>query len=291
MNNTANSNDCGIHLHQSNDNTLQNNIVNSNDGDGIYLSMFSGNNVFMNNTANSNDCGIHLHQSNNNAFTDNIANSNDGNGTYLSLWSSNNTFTDNTMSSNYCGIHLRQSDNNTFAKNTVSSNDYGIHLHQSNNNSITCNAVCNNAQRGLYLFLFSRGNNISYNNIIANGDCNATTGGWEWQFVNSQSDAVEARYNYWGAGMTNTTIDASIYDDEEGILGEVTFYPFETEPITCAPIPVGTPVFTTTDAAIALQIAVGNREYSSRWDVNSDGQVTSLDALMILQAAIGDGSL
>jgi len=626
--NTVNSNDCGIRMEMSCDNTLQNNIVNSNEGDGIYLSMFSDDNVFTNNTANLNDCGIHLHQSNDNAFTDNTANSNDGNGTYLSLWSSNNTFTNNTANSNDCGIHLRQSNNNTFVKNTVSSNDYGIRLYQSNNNSITCNGVCNNAQRGLRLFLFSRDNNISYNNIIANGaqqangsyqwqfdnaqinsvvaennywgtadgliiaastmgdvdcepfetvactcaptpepptsrppiyvgpgeanttiqgavnnatsgdtiivrdgtynenvdvdvahltirsengsancfvnasypndsvfrmivnyvdisgftvenatgnnaagiylglnanhcnisgntvsnnnvgiylyispdntlqnnivnlnkkegiymgqadrnilrnnivnsntgigisidhsddiilrnniansnnygiymgytvrsvlrnntansnnesginmdhsnnntlrkntvnsndcgvymayasnnnitcngmynntgagvylesgnivnnisynniiangDCNATTGGWEWQFVNDQSSDVEAGHNYWGAGMINTTIDASIYDDEEGISGEVKFYPFETEPVTCAPTPEETSAFTTTDAAIALQIAVGNREYGSRWDVNSDGRVTSLDALMILHAATGNGIL
>jgi hypothetical protein len=43
----------------------------------------------------------------------------------------------------------------------------------------------------------------------------------------------------------------------------------------------------TTDAVIALVIAAGSREYDSRWDVSGDGQVTSLDALMILQAAGG----
>ncbi len=38
-------------------------------------------------------------------------------------------------------------------------------------------------------------------------------------------------------------------------------------------------------AMIALQIAVGSREYDPEMDINSDGKVTSLDALMILQAA------
>jgi len=41
----------------------------------------------------------------------------------------------------------------------------------------------------------------------------------------------------------------------------------------------------TTDAVIALAIAAGSREYDPRLDVNGDGSVTSLDALMILQAA------
>ncbi|MEA3323802.1 MAG: FG-GAP repeat protein [Euryarchaeota archaeon] len=53
---------------------------------------------------------------------------------------------------------------------------------------------------------------------------------------------------------------------------------------------IGTPVsepFTTTDAAIALRIAVGSRPPDLRWDVSGDGRVTSLDALMILQAVAG----
>jgi hypothetical protein len=36
---------------------------------------------------------------------------------------------------------------------------------------------------------------------------------------------------------------------------------------------------------IALQIAAGSRQPNSRYDVSDDGSVTSLDALMILQAA------
>jgi hypothetical protein len=35
---------------------------------------------------------------------------------------------------------------------------------------------------------------------------------------------------------------------------------------------------------IALQIATGSRPPDLRWDVSGDGSVTSLDALMILQA-------
>ena len=45
--------------------------------------------------------------------------------------------------------------------------------------------------------------------------------------------------------------------------------------------------FTTADAVIALEIAAGSRPFDSRMDVDGDGQVTSLDALMILQAATG----
>ena len=45
------------------------------------------------------------------------------------------------------------------------------------------------------------------------------------------------------------------------------------------------PTYTTADAAIALSIAVGSCEYNPEMDVNNDGKVTSLDALMILQVA------
>ena len=76
--------------------------------------------------------------------------------------------------------------------------------------------------------------------------------------------------------------NASIYDDEEGG-DEVTFYPFEAK--LCDPMPDESPVFTTTDVVIALQIATGSRPHDSLWDVSGDGHVTSLDALMILQKA------
>jgi len=45
--------------------------------------------------------------------------------------------------------------------------------------------------------------------------------------------------------------------------------------------------FTTADASIALQIAVGSRPHDVTLDGSGDGSVTSLDALMILQAAAG----
>jgi hypothetical protein len=160
-------------------------------------------------------------------------------------------------------------------------------MSSSSSNDITCNWVQNNTERGFYLTGGSADNNISYNNIIENGNCNATSGGWGWQFYNDQSDPVEAKHNYWGAGMNNSTIDASIYDDEEGGWGEVEFYPFETDPVQCAPTPKEPYTFTIVDAAIALEIAVGSREYDPFWDISRDGRVTSLDALMILQTVAG----
>jgi parallel beta-helix repeat protein len=143
----------------------------------------------------------------------------------------------NNAYGNNNGIVLGGSSNNTLVSNTANSNSRGIHLDNTDNSNITCNWMQNNTQQGFYLTGGSTGNNISCNNIIENGDYNATSGGWEWQFYNDQSDAVEAKHNYWGAGMNNDTIDASIYDDEEGGWGEVEFYPFATGPVPCAPVP------------------------------------------------------
>jgi hypothetical protein len=50
-------------------------------------------------------------------------------------------------------------------------------------------------------------------------------------------------------------------------------------------------VLTSIDAAIALEIAVGSRPFDDVADVNRDGKVSSIDALMILQAAAGVISL
>jgi|GEM_PF-6944520 len=74
--------------------------------------------------------------------------------------------------------------------------------------------------------------------------------------------------------MNNSTIDASVHDDEEGS-GEVTFYPFETEPVPCAPATTraGPPASTTADAVIALEIAVGSRPIDLHWDISGDAML------------------
>ena len=239
------------------------------------------------NDASNNYYGIRLVSSSNNTLSDNTASLNNLDGIVLDFHSNGNTLMNNTANSN-CddGIVLHSSSDCTLTSNTANSNNGdGIYLDSSSDNIITCNMVQDNTERGFYLYESSTNNNISYNNIIENGVLQGD-GSYHWQFYNYQSTPVEAKHNYWGAGMNSNTIYASIYDDEEGGWGAVEFYPFETEPVQCTP-PLEPPVFTTADAVIALQIAVGSREYGSRWDVSRDGSVTSLDALMILQAVAG----
>ena len=238
-NNTASDNGNGIHLLSSSNNMLTNNTVNSNNGCGIY-SQASSDNTLTNNTASDNNDGIYLHSSSSNMLTNNTANSNNKWGILLKWSSSNNMLTNNTANSNNNdGIYLHSSCNyNSLTENTANSNSrHGIWLYSSSNNNVSCNWVQNNSVNGFRLYDGSTGNTIENNNIIANGAYNALTGGYEYQFYNDQQDDVEAKDNYWGAGMTNDTIDASIYDwQDDPSKGNVTFYKRDG-PSPCAPIP------------------------------------------------------
>jgi len=147
--------------------------------------------------------------------------------------------------------------------------------------------VHNNTDAGFYLTLGSTGNTIESNNIIANGNYNATSGGWEWQFRNDQSDDVDTAGNWWGTN-NETRINASIHDRTyDTNRGNVTTNPRLDGPVPCAPAPIPEelPAFTTVDAVIALEMAVGSHPLDLRYDVNGDGHVTSLDSLMIAMDA------
>ena len=317
-NNTANSNDHGIWLLCSSNNMLTNNKADSNNGYGICLGSSSNNadssnNTLANNNASGNCDGIYLWHSSNNTLANNNADSNN----YYGIWlqrSSNNTLANNNASNNGYGIHMWHSSNNLLANNNAdsnngygiylwnssnnnnilnntvnSNNEHGIYVRNADNNNIFCNWVSNNTKQGFYLTDGSTDNTIENNNIMSNG-ISIGGGVYHWNFCNDQADDVEAKNNYWGA-TDNNTIDASIYDCEEGEQGDVKFCLFETEPVHCAPTLEGAYTFTIADAVIVLQSAAGSRPLDLCWDVSGDGSVTSLDALMVMQAAAGDVSL
>jgi len=187
----------------------------------------SSNNMLMNNIASSNKRGIFLGFSSYNTLADNNADLNSWEGIRIEDDSHNILLTNNTAKLNSkSGISLWQSDNSVLTNNNVSNNNYGIHLCDADNNNISCNWVAFNNAGGFYLNR-SIGNTIEHNNIMMNGDYNTESGGYEWQLYNDQNYVMTAKNNYWDPGMNNSTIDASIYDDDEG-KGKVEFYPFET---------------------------------------------------------------
>jgi len=235
-NNNALYNGFGISLQSSSNNMLANNIA-SNNKRGIFLG-FSSNNTLANNTANFNSWqGIRIEDDSHNILlTNNTAKLNSKSG--ISLWQSGKSvLTNNNASNNEDGISLGcYSHNNTLTNNIANSNNNcGIHLYNADNNNISCNWVAFNNASGFYLTDGSIGNTIEHNNIIMNGDYNAASGGYEWQLYNEQNYVVTAKNNHWGPEMNNSTVDASICDDDEG-KGKVEFYPFETNPAPCAPI-------------------------------------------------------
>ncbi|HDS44588.1 MAG TPA: hypothetical protein ENN68_00550 [Methanomicrobia archaeon] len=228
---------------------------------GIYLDNVSNCNIF-NNIASSNNHGIRLRYSSYNNLTGNTANANNNRGILLAS-STNNTLTGNTANSNNrYGIALSSSSNNNLTGNTIPYNAYGVYLSGSSSNNISCNWVHHNTARGFYLTGTSTGNTIENNNIMANGVLNETSGGYEYNFYNNMADPVEAINNYWIA-IDNTTIDAGIYDDEEG-KGKVTFYPFATGPVPCSPIPEAATILLFSMGVLALAGYTGMQRRQSR---------------------------
>jgi len=316
--NIVNSNNRGIVLYSSSENMLTGNTVNSNDYIGIGLSFSSNNaltsNTFMNdgifvessfhnsvenNTANGKplvylenttdytitNAGQVILVNCNNITVENLNLSNTSVG--IELWETiNSTISNNTANSdNYCGIYMGSSSNNTLIGNTANSNNqYGIFMiYSSNDNTLTDNIVNSNTYCGIYMG--SSSNNTLYHNNLIN---------------NTYHNAYDTDTNQWDSGS-----EGNYYSDYSGTDNN-------TDGIidTPYPIPGGSSVdryplmhpwtgdtpqkgdlnsdhlLTPADAAIALRLAATGA-HDDAADVSGDGCVTSLDALMILQAAAG----
>jgi len=157
----------GIYI-LSNNNTIINNNIRSNNEDGIEL--WSNSNIISNNNISSNFDGIELYDSDNNSISTNIIRSNKWDGIFL--WHSNNNIisNNNISSNNDDGIFLYFSDNNSISENIIRSNKWeGICLSVSNNNSISNNIIGSNNDDGICLG-YSNNNSISNNKIRSNNE-------------------------------------------------------------------------------------------------------------------------
>ena len=168
----------GIHI-LSNNNTIINNIISSNDAYGIYL--YKSNNHMIRKNEFMND-GIFVDDSYNNIVEDNTVNGKplvyledesdriiDNAGQVILVKCKNITVMNSELTNTDIGVELWQSDNCLISNNNISSNVYnGIYLKYSNNNSISNNKICSNGWDGIGLYGYSNNNIISNNNISNN---------------------------------------------------------------------------------------------------------------------------
>ena len=136
----------------------------------------------------------------------------------------------------------------------------------------------------MYLYAPSSNNTIYHNNLINNTEGNAYDEG-----IHNQWDSG-TEGNYWKDYVGNDTDHDGIGDEPyhiHGSAGSVDRYPL-MQPWAGDPSQKGDldgdGEVTTTDACATLRIiASGGRNLAA--DVNNDDHVTSIDALMIMQAA------
>ncbi|NOQ33077.1 MAG: hypothetical protein GQ567_02600 [Methanosarcinales archaeon] len=304
--------DDGIGLKNSSNNNITNNNISNNQCGGIHLRNSSNNNITKNNISLNNDTGIdiagsssHNFITNNNVFDNydegveleldgshsynyvtgnNIFNNSDD-GIDLGAYSSYNFITDNNIFDNhddgvdldaYCS-HNSITDNNIFDNH----ND-GVDITSSSNNALVGNTVSSNGDNGIQIKL-SNNNRIYHNNFLNNADQADDNGNNFWD------NGYPSGGNYWSDHTcTDNPSDGSQPYTIDGGAGAVDHYPFESMNGWLTTPQKGDldddGILTPADAAIALAIAASGAQNPAA-DVSGDGSVTSLDALMILQAA------
>ena len=279
-NNTMNSTfEVAIYLYSSSDNLLMSNTVNQTGGVAVYL-ISSGGNTLENNIMNSDYLGILVIGDTREDYNNSIDTSNTLNEKpihyYYDLHGAIIQGLDTTHLTVAC------SDNVTIRNNNIRCGDIML-LPFLNESTITGNTVQDNCY-GIYLLAFSSNNTLYHNNFINNTRGNAYDEG-----IYNQWDSGSTG-NYWSDYAGNDTDHDGIGDDPYYIRGSadsVDRYPLMHQWSTSQKGDLNSDgSLTPADAAIALRMAVRG-EYADAADVSGDGCVTSLDALMILQAAGG----
>ena len=289
-NNTINSildvpsdSDCGAYgivLENSHSNYVANNTINLTGGFAIYL-LSSGGNTLENNIVDSDYLGVLVIGYIKEDYNNSINTSNILNGKPIYYYYDLHGATVQGLDTAHLTVAC--SDNVTIRNNNIRDGDI-VFLPFLNDSTITGNTVQDN-YLGTYLYTLSSNNTLYYNNFINNTGGNAYDEG-----IYNQWDSGSAG-NYWSDYAGNDTDGDGIGDDPyyiQGYAGSVDRYPLmhswnttsqrgdlnDDDEISPA------------DATIALRIATSGG-WDANADVSGDHRVTSLDALMILQAAAG----
>ena len=270
----------------------------SNNNRGVILDGHSPNNTINNCAIISNnfDTGICLSgYSNNITITNCIISNNSGNGVSLSVSGHpNNKIANCTISNNSCdGIWLTSSSNQIINCTIANNSRHGINIYESSNNKIrNCNIL--NNSKGLGIKWRSSNNLIYHNNFINN-----TKQAYDDSGTNFWDNGYPSGGNYWsdydGSDLYHGQNQGQPGSDEigdspyniSGDAGAKDHYPLMQSwagGMSLKGDLNSDGTLTPADAAIALRL-VSTGAHDPAADVSGDGQVTSLDALMILQAA------
>jgi parallel beta-helix repeat protein len=137
--------DSGIDI-RSDNNTISDNNLTSNDNCGIYI-YSSSNNKINNNIFYKMKYGIYLEYSTKNHISSNIISSNIEYGIYLTYLSNNNTISDNIFTDNKYGARIKGSKANEIFRNLIKNNQMGLYFCcGGSDNIIFSNIFINNSE-------------------------------------------------------------------------------------------------------------------------------------------------
>jgi|GEM_PF-7097285 len=301
----------GIHLFESDNSVISNNVVSYSNNQGISIEGSQYCDVYDNHVSFSGDRGITFGGGGNNAAHNNTVHNNSAYGAIEAIYSDNNEIYNNIAYFNQWGIATNHGSNNLIRDNTIYENELGIYLDwPSTNNRVLNNEISSNGE-GVRTNHNSTGNLISGNLVFSNDDAGMHI---ETDDNTLTGNAVENNQIglYLGVNSSGNTVTDSlfcsnlIYDIQDGggnsgadntcdITGNWNDSEITGCTHSCQPSDGsngkgdlnGDGILTPVDAAIALRLAASD-EYDPAADVDCDGQVTALDALMILQAAAGN---
>jgi len=192
--------DCGIHLFECSNVTIQNNIVENNSGNGINFKESSGNTISENDITANTLKGIWFYRSSNNSISENyIGNHRWDWGIWLGR-SDNNKISRNSIINNGIGVMFDWSYYNTVSENNLSNNQEGILLYSSSDNTFSENNITNNYYFGIKLGTHPPSPAVSNNTFYHNNIMHNTYYQVEpaWCYNNTWDDGYPSGGNYWG---------------------------------------------------------------------------------------------
>ena len=206
------SNDYGIRIRYSSNNTVSGNMINC--SHGIWLQWSSNNTVYGNNVTTSEWYSIWLDYSSGNAISRNIVT----NGGYYGVRlysSSNNILRKNSVAHNRYSFHITDSSHNTFSGNDIVNNDYGMFLVWSADNTIYLNNFINNTLQA-YSDLVNTWDNGCQGNYWS--DYNGTDldvdgiGDTPYIIDENNTDRYPLMNRYWNPGDIDHDLDVDLFD-------------------------------------------------------------------------------